>query len=81
MPRSTNRTLSLQRVPEGQSHPYKLYQDSPLWKAIDRAVTDLVGNQDLIENEYHEYIVGYICKVVDRRRVRILAHLRASARQ
>jgi len=63
---SKKRIASLQRVPKGQKHPYKLYENTPLWKAIDKAVSDLVENRDLVEDEYHEYIVGYICKVVNR---------------
>ncbi len=67
MPRSAKHANPLQRVPKGQPHPYKTYEDTPLWRAIDKAIGDLVRNQDLAEDEYHDYIVGYICKVVNRR--------------
>lgn len=66
---------TVQRVPKGQTHPYSRYERTPLWRAIDRAVMDLVGNRDMVEDEYHEYIVGYICKVINRRRDSIIAQL------
>jgi len=37
-------------------------------------ITDLVRNQDLIDQEHREYIVGYICKIVDRRKLRQRSH-------
>jgi hypothetical protein len=35
-------------------------------RAGETAVADLVQDQDLFEDEYREYIVGYICKIIDR---------------
>jgi hypothetical protein len=67
---------SVQHVPKGQSHPYLAWESTPLWRAIEKAVADLVENQDLVENEYREYIVGYICKIIDRRKKGITAQLR-----
>jgi hypothetical protein len=65
----------IQRVPKGQKHPYEAFERSPLWRAIDRALIDLVGNGDLRENEYHEYIVGYLCKSIERKKRSIVGHL------
>jgi hypothetical protein len=65
----------IQRVPKGQHHPYIRWEGTPLWRAVEKAVADLICNQDLSENEYHEYIVGYICKIIDRRRSGILSQL------
>jgi len=78
MARTAKRVYPLQRVPKGQTHPYTRYENSPLWKAIDRAITDLVSNQDMVEDEYHDYIVGYICKIVDRRRSSIVRQLKTA---
>lgn len=33
----------------------------PLWAVIDKAIDDLVKNDDLIEQTTREIIVGYIC--------------------
>jgi hypothetical protein len=59
-------------------HPYTAYENTPLWKAIDRAISDLVSNQDMVEDEYHDYIVGYICKVVNRRRSSIVRQFKTA---
>jgi hypothetical protein len=51
------------------THPYIDFERTPLWRAIDRAVSDLEGNQDLKLTELREYIVGYICKQLKRRKL------------
>ena len=43
------------------------------------AVIDLIENRDLFEDEYHDYIVGYICKVINRRRDPIIAQLKSNS--
>ena len=63
-------------LPKGHVHPYVRWQGTPLWRAIETGIADLVGNQDLIEKTHREYIVGYICKIVDRRKTSISAQLR-----
>lgn len=45
-------------------HPYVEYQSTPLWAVIEKAIDDLVENQDLIEQTSREIIVGYICKQI-----------------
>src|SRR5882724_3955970 len=45
-------------------HPYKRYESHPYWKRIDKGISDLVENQDLVEREARPYIVGYLCKMV-----------------
>ena len=50
-------------------HPYVEFERTPLWRAVDRAVSDLEGNQDLKLTEHREYLVGYICKQLKRRKV------------
>lgn len=66
---------SIQRVPKGQRHPYGRWEGTPLWRVIDKAVCDLIQNRDLVEDEYHEYIVGYICKIIDSRKKAVIAQL------
>ncbi|HEX3322242.1 MAG TPA: hypothetical protein VHR84_16165 [Terriglobales bacterium] len=72
-----NRGSTIQRVPKGQKHPYTRWERTQLWKVIDKAVCDLVQNRDLVEDEYHEYIVGYICKIIETRRKAVVAQLQA----
>ena len=64
-------------LPEGHIHPYVRWEGTPLWNAIEKGVADLVKNHDLIEKEHREYIVGYICKLVERRRTGIVEQLAA----
>jgi hypothetical protein len=39
------------------------------------SVRDLVQNQDLVEDEYHKCIVGYICKIIERHKKVVIAQL------
>ena len=45
-------------------HPYQDLEKTAVWKAIDKAVADLVQNGDLIEETARPYIVGYLTKSV-----------------
>jgi hypothetical protein len=49
-------------------HPYQEFERTGLWKALDAGIRDLVKNGDLKETAPREYIVGYLCKVISRRR-------------
>jgi hypothetical protein len=46
------------------NHPYKKYESHRYWKRIDKGITDLVHNQDLVEQTARPYIVGYLCKML-----------------
>lgn len=46
-----------------------------MWNAIQKGVTDLVENRDVIENERSEYIVGYLFKMTERRKATVLPQL------
>jgi len=43
-------------------HPYKEYESHPYWERIDKGISDLVENQDLVERAARPYIVGFLCK-------------------
>jgi hypothetical protein len=47
------------------SHPYKKFENTPLWNIINKAIDDLVENDDIEEKSKREYIVGYISKVIN----------------
>jgi hypothetical protein len=49
-------------------HPYKRFEGTGLWRAVEKGVRDLVENQDLKELARREYIVGYLCEVLTKRR-------------
>ena len=46
------------------------YEADPLWPLINKGIADLVKNQDLIELEDRNYIVGYLCKTISKGRAR-----------
>jgi hypothetical protein len=41
---------------------YLEFRDYPAWTVVDRAINDLIENQDIDETTVHELIVGYIVK-------------------
>jgi hypothetical protein len=43
-------------------HPYVEFENTPLWRAVKKALRDMEENQDLALNEWHQYVVGYVCK-------------------
>jgi len=51
-------------------HPYKKYESHRYWKRIDEGISDLVDNQDLVEQSARPYIVGYLCKMILSRKKR-----------
>ena len=69
----------MQRVPKGQKHPYTRWEGTPLWRVIDKAACDLVQNRDVVEDEYHEYIVGYICEIINRDKKSVIAQLQGQS--
>ena len=49
-----------------RQHPYEAYTSSFLWRIVDRGIGDLVKNGDLREMAPREYVVGYLCKLLDK---------------
>lgn len=43
---------------------YDEFDGTPAWEVVDRAISDLVVNQDLGETTLRYYIVGYIVKAL-----------------
>lgn len=46
------------------THNYEEYSKTKTGKAIDKAIADLVKNNDIIEQTSRTIIVGYICKIL-----------------
>jgi hypothetical protein len=56
------------KAPAAQpQNPYRNLEGTALWKAVEKAIGDLVSNGDLKEQTYRSHIVGYICKVIASR--------------
>ncbi|WP_078410753.1 hypothetical protein [Priestia abyssalis] len=47
------------------SHPYEQFEGTPLWETINKGIDDLVENNDIEETTRREYIVGYLCKLIN----------------
>jgi hypothetical protein len=63
--RAKGKPIVHENAPE---HPYKKYESHPYWKRIDKGISDLVENQDLVELAARPYIVGYLCKMLLQRK-------------
>jgi len=48
------------------SHPYEKYKGSNCWRLVEKAIGDLVKNEDIKETTARDYIVGYICKTLSK---------------
>ncbi|MFB7142857.1 hypothetical protein ACFCYN_25005 [Gottfriedia sp. NPDC056225] len=47
------------------SHPYVKFENTPLWNVISKGIDELVENNDIEETTKREYIVGYLCKLIN----------------
>lgn len=45
-------------------HPYKRYEKTAVWRAIEQGVADLIENGDISESTPRDYVVGYLTKQV-----------------
>lgn len=45
-------------------HPYKEFEGTPLWAAIDGAISKLEQNSDVALTTAREHVIGYIAKTV-----------------
>jgi hypothetical protein len=43
-------------------HPYAEYEQTPLWRAIDAAISELERNRDVELTTAREYVIGYLCQ-------------------
>jgi len=62
--KKTKQVKKPQFMTEVREHTYTEYESHPYWRLVDKGISDLVGNQDLVELAARPYIVGYFCKVL-----------------
>lgn len=43
-------------------HPYHDFEGTAVWLALEKAIVELVENQDIREMTPREYVVGYLIK-------------------
>jgi len=46
--------------------PYDSYKGEKIWRVVEKAMQDLVENHDIVETTHRDYIVGYICKMLEQ---------------
>lgn len=49
------------------------FEGTPLWKALEKGIADLVQNLDVEERTRREYIVGYLCKMLARQKKKLFS--------
>ena len=45
-----------------EQRPFPEHRGTPLWKAVERTVTELVASGELSVNTAPEYVYGYLCR-------------------
>ena len=50
--------------PDFKPTVYAAFEDSPAWAVIDKVISDLIENQDLVEQTHRDDIVGYTVKAL-----------------
>ena len=45
-------------------HPYKIYERNALWTAIEQAIEELEGNNDVQLTTERLLVTGFLCKAV-----------------
>lgn len=58
----------VRRFPHGKTHPFVRWEGTPLWRAIDNAVANLVQDGAIVEDTFREIVVGSICGAIIRRK-------------
>jgi hypothetical protein len=69
MPASRKTSRYWRRPKNAPTHPYVKFEGTQLWRTVKKALSDLEKNQDLELKEWHQYVVGYICKQLSRNKL------------
>jgi hypothetical protein len=44
------------------SRPHAQYRDTPLWAALETAITELAGSREITVNTAPDYVLEYLCR-------------------
>jgi hypothetical protein len=47
--------------------PYETYKKSANWKIVKKGVADLIKNNDLKLLTHEDYVIGYLCKMLEKK--------------
>ena len=42
--------------------PFPEYRNTPLWKAVEATIRELVASHEISVNTAPEYVIGYLCR-------------------
>lgn len=62
MPKEKQIIVTMKPKRKYAREPYAQFKELKAWKVVDRAIEDLVENQDMVETTVRKCIVGYILK-------------------
>jgi hypothetical protein len=55
--------------PRESTQPYAEYRDTPLWRALARALTELEASGEVSVATAPEYVIGYLCRELAAKKV------------
>ena len=61
------------------TRPFDEYRDTPLWNAIEHTIAELVATRELQVDTAREYVIGYLCRELEAKRVITDAALQRSS--
>jgi hypothetical protein len=66
MPTSRKKSEYWKRPQNAPTHPYVQFEGTQVWRVLKKSLSDLEKNQDVELKEWHQYVVGYLCKQLVR---------------
>jgi hypothetical protein len=51
------------------SHPFDEYRETPLWRLLATALSELEANHEVAISTAPEYVIGYLCRRLDAARL------------
>jgi len=61
------------------TRPFDEYRDTPLWNAIENTIAELVATRELRVDTAREYVIGYLCRELEAKRIITAAALQRSS--
>jgi hypothetical protein len=56
-------------MPQSSTRPFDEYRDTPLWKALSRALTELETTGEVKVSTAPEYVIGYLCRELTAKKI------------
>lgn len=63
----------------GLSSPFDEYRDTPLWRAVEETIAELVATREVRVDTAPEYVIGYLCRELAAKRLVAAAALERPA--